>query len=331
MNFLLLGPSHLTRFYVLSICLFFLRLAHLVLGLSLSLAEWVLSLKLVRDLDIKITWVLGVWSVGEDTTDLLSLLDGQDITEVEDSLLPVCVLGVWAGGEADWLVAGGEIDIEPSDDGVDEVVTAGVEEEWGGEGKVGEGALVEVEGEDGGWVGDNGLDLDSVDEWLSESSLLEWGVVETVDVVPEVDLLILVISVLDSGNEDGGLVWEDQAAWNKVLVTGPEDGVQHGLVEEEVTHPLGDDDVDFWEWEDNILHLALKKGDLVGKTVDLHDLLGLDDDGGHVNTDNVLCASLCGKPMQLSVLVPCSYRLLWVCLTWREYRFHSRHRERSCP
>ena len=290
------------------------HLAHLVLSLSLGLTEWILSLELVRDLDIKVTWVLGVWSVGEDTTNLLSLLDGQDITEVEDGLLPVSVLGVWAGREADWLVAGGEIDVEPGDDGVDKVVAAGVEEEWGSEGQVGESALVEVEGQDGGWVGDNGLDLDGVDEWLSEGSLLEWGVVEAVDVVPEVDLLVLVVSVLDSGNEDGGLVWEDQAAWNKVLVTGPEDGIQHRLVEEEVTHPLRDDDVDLWEWEDNVLHLALEKGDLVGKTVDLDDLLGLDNDGGHVDTDNVLCASLGGKPMQLSVLVPCSNNLLQCAL-----------------
>lgn len=286
------------------------HLAHLVLSLSLGLAEWILSLELVRDLNIKITWVLGVWSVGEDTTDLFSLLDGQDITEVEDGLLPVSVLGVWAGREADWLVAGGEIDVEPGDDGVDEVVAAGVEEEWGSEGQVGESALVEVEGQDGGWVGHNGLDLDGVDEWLGEGSLLEWGVVEAIDVVPEVDLLVLVVSVLDSGNEDGGLIWEDQAAWNKVLVTGPEDGIQHGLVKEEVTHPLGDDDVDLWEWEDNILHLALKKGNLVGKTVDLDDLLSLDNDGGHVDTDNVLCASLCGEPIQLSDLVPCSCGLL---------------------
>lgn len=292
----------------------FLRLTHLVLGLSLGLAERILSLELVRDLDIKITWVLGVWSVGKNTTDLLTLLDGQDITEVEDSLLPVSVLGVWASGEADWLVAGSEVDVEPGDDGVDEVVAAGVEEKWGGEGKVGESAFVEVEGEDGGWVGDNSLDFDGVDEWLGESRLLEWGVVEAIDVVPEVDLLVLVVSVLDSGNEDGGLVWEDQAAWNKVLVTGPQDGVQHGLVEEEVAHPLGDDDVDLWEWEDNILHLALEKGDLVGKTVDLDDLLGLDDDGGHVDTDNVLCASLCGEPMQLLVLVPCACRLLGCAL-----------------
>lgn len=279
-------------------------LTHLVLGGSLSLAEWILGLELVGDLDVEITWVLLIWLVGEDTADLLALLDGQDVAEVEDGLLPVGVLGVWAGREADWLVASGEVNIEPGDDGVDKVVAASIEKEWGGEGEIGKGALVEIEGEDGSWVSDDGLDFDGVDKWLGESGLLEWGVVESVDVVPESDLLVLVVSILNTGNEDGGLVREDQTTWNKVLVTGPEDGVQHGLVEKEVSHPLGDDDINLWEWEDNVLHLSLEKGDLVGKTIDLNDLLGLDNDGGHVNTDNVLCASLCGEPGELSVPVP---------------------------
>lgn len=43
-------------------------------------------------------------------------------------------------------MAGGEIDIEPCDEGVDEVVAAAVEDEGGGEGEVGGCAGVEVEG-----------------------------------------------------------------------------------------------------------------------------------------------------------------------------------------
>jgi hypothetical protein len=39
-----------------------------------------------------------------------------------------------------------EIDIEPSDQGVDEIVAAAVEHEVGGEGEVGGCAFVEVEG-----------------------------------------------------------------------------------------------------------------------------------------------------------------------------------------
>lgn len=56
------------------------------------------------------------------------------------------VLCVWAGGEADGLVAGGEIDVEPCDQSVYEIIAAAVEDEGGGEGEVGGCTCVEVEG-----------------------------------------------------------------------------------------------------------------------------------------------------------------------------------------
>ncbi|KFY20163.1 hypothetical protein V493_07733, partial [Pseudogymnoascus sp. VKM F-4281 (FW-2241)] len=111
-------------------------------ALALGLPCNVLGLELVRDLDVEVTRVLLVGLVDEDTLDLLALLHGQDLAQVEDGLLPVSVLGVWAGGEANGLVAGGEVDIEPRDEGVHEVVAAGLEDKGGGEGKVGDGAGV---------------------------------------------------------------------------------------------------------------------------------------------------------------------------------------------
>lgn len=112
-----------------------------------------------------------------------------------------------------------------------------------------------------------------------------------------VDLLLLVVAILDTGDKDGGLVGEDQTALLEVAVTGPQNSVQHGLVEQEVAHPLGDDDVDLGEGENNLLHLALQESDLVAQAVDLDNLLGLVDDGRHVNSDNVLGTSLCGEPV----------------------------------
>jgi hypothetical protein len=120
-----------------------------------------------------------------------------------------------------------------------------------------------------------------------------------------VDLLLLVVAILDTGNKDGGLVGENETTLDEVAVTGPEDGIQHGLVEQEVAHPLGDDNVDLGEGENNLLHLALQESDLVAQTVDLDNLLGLANDGRHVNTNNVLGASLCGEPMR-EVSVCCS-------------------------
>lgn len=117
--------------------------------------------------------------------DLLAALDREDILEVEDGLLPVGVLGMWPSGEADGLMAGGEVNVEPCDEGMDVVVSPRHKVKGAAESQVGGCACVEVESQDGGWVGDDGLDLDRVDEGLREGGLLEWGVVEPVDVVPD--------------------------------------------------------------------------------------------------------------------------------------------------
>ncbi len=55
-------------------------------------------------------------------------------------------------------------------------------------------------------------------------------------------------------------IGEDHAVLLKVLVTRKQNSVQHRLVEEEIAHPLGDDDVKFLDRQFDILELSLDKG-----------------------------------------------------------------------
>ena len=109
----------------------------------------------------------------------------KNIAQVEDSLLPVGVLGVGAGGEVDGLVASAELNVEPGDESVDEVGALGAESVGNLEGKVGGGDGVEVEGDDRARVGDESLHLNGVHEGLVESNLLHRAIVKSVDVVPD--------------------------------------------------------------------------------------------------------------------------------------------------
>jgi hypothetical protein len=161
------------------------HLAHLVLALATNGAALVVGLGLVLETNVEVAGVVLVGSAREHALDLLAGLDGEDVLEVEDGLLPVCVLGVGTGGELDGLVAGGELDVEPRDHGVDVVGAAHGEGEGELEGEVRDGAGVEVDGDDGGGVGDDGLELDGVDEGLGEGGVLQRAVVEAPDVVPD--------------------------------------------------------------------------------------------------------------------------------------------------
>lgn len=161
------------------------KLTHLVLAVAVADPALVLGLELVVDGDVQISPVLLVWSAAELASHVLASLDCKHVRKIEYSLLPVSVLCVGASAEADWLVASGKLDIEPSDESVDVVGSADGEVKWQAEGKIGNSAGVEVEGQYGAWVSHNGLELDSVDKRLGEGGELERCVVEPVDVFPD--------------------------------------------------------------------------------------------------------------------------------------------------
>lgn len=154
-------------------CICFSYLTHLILSSTLGLSVRVIGLQLVGNLDVQVALVLVVGLVLQETLDLFALLDGKNFAEVEDSLFPVSVLCMRASGESDGLVAGGKVDIEPCNQSMDEVITTYVEGKLGAESKVGHGAGVEIERQDGCGISDNSLDLDGVDERLGEGGVLE--------------------------------------------------------------------------------------------------------------------------------------------------------------
>ena len=90
----------------------------------------VVRLELVVDSDVEIAVVLLAGLVLKNTGDSLAFLDGQNVLEVENSLLPVGVLCVGTSRELDRLVAACELDIEPGNQSVDEVAAADLKLVW---------------------------------------------------------------------------------------------------------------------------------------------------------------------------------------------------------
>jgi hypothetical protein len=82
-------------------------------------------------------------------------------------------------------VASSEVDIEPCDQRVNEVVTASMEGEWRRECEIRGRASIKIQSKDGGRIRDNSLNFDRINKRLSQSGLFERGVVESVDIVPD--------------------------------------------------------------------------------------------------------------------------------------------------
>jgi hypothetical protein len=91
-------------------------------------------------------------------------------------------------------------DVEPCDEGVNEIVTGGTEFKVGDEGEVGDGAGGKVDVEDSVRVCDDGFEVDGVDERFAHCDSSDGGKVEAVDGFPETYFFFLVVCVLDAGD-----------------------------------------------------------------------------------------------------------------------------------
>jgi hypothetical protein len=238
-----------------------LNLSEAVELLTVNLSE--LAIKVNLDGDVQVTEVVLVGGGGDGTSNNLILVSSDNILQVEDSLLPVSVSVIRSSAEVDRLVALAELNIEEGHQGVNKVVALSLDLELRSPGHVSDGDGVHIDGVDLAGVCDEGIGIDSVNERLHISKLLDVAHVESVDVVPEVQLGVLVVTVLNGGNVERSLVGEDDTVLGEPLVTGEDNSVDHGLVEAEVAHPLRDDDINLLDsvGKLDLLNLTVNDGD----------------------------------------------------------------------
>jgi len=105
--------------------------------------------------------------------------------EIEHGLLPMGVLSVRACRELDRLMAFGELDIEPSDEGMNKVVPADIEGERSFESEVRGVNRIEVERDDGGRISHDSFHVNRIHQRLTHCSCFEWSVVETPNIIPD--------------------------------------------------------------------------------------------------------------------------------------------------
>ena len=168
----------------------------------------------------------------------------------------VCFQCVYlANGAVDQPMGKGALKV--SAEAVDEVVSGYFQLEIAGKIDVGGGAGEEIEGQDGGGCGADGARIDAVDDGFVDGYFLEYAHVESVHVVPEIDLLLFVLLVLNGADVEDGLVVKYEPVGGEPLVASEDYRVEHRFVEEEVPHPFGNDDVDGRGWEGHFFDFAV--------------------------------------------------------------------------
>eukprot|EP00636_Phaeomonas_parva_P000135 CAMPEP_0118867778 /NCGR_PEP_ID=MMETSP1163-20130328/11251_1 /TAXON_ID=124430 /ORGANISM="Phaeomonas parva, Strain CCMP2877" /LENGTH=1045 /DNA_ID=CAMNT_0006802227 /DNA_START=145 /DNA_END=3281 /DNA_ORIENTATION=+ len=258
------------------------------------------ALEVELQLDVQVPRVAAVRRAGDGARDLLVLADGERVLEVEHRLLPVRVLGVRSRGEGDRRVQLREAAVEVGDKRVAVVVAEEGALEGCLEVQVLDGAGHEVQLQDGHGVGEHARALDRVHKRLKQREVLDGRHVKAVDVVPVVDLLIHVLAVFDAANVERSGIGQQQPVVDEPAIPGVDDGVQHGLIEQEVPHPLADDAVHLGDpvrqlVVRDLLALLLQHRNLVRKAVRGDDLPRLVSDAAALNGNHVRRAGARGE------------------------------------
>lgn len=202
----------------------------------------------------------------------------------------MCVTGLWSCGETSSLVAFCEFYIEIADEGLHIVISPALQVEGRREGEVLNLTSVHVKLLDEACVSDDLFWVDHINKWLADGGFTDTAHVETINLIPPVDLLILVGAIFDAGNIQGGSVRHDHATtvFDQPFVSGEENSVQHGLIQQAIAHPLADNDINMLNpvRKLNLFHLALHYRDDVVQVVGCYNLFGVVGDAGALNSDD---------------------------------------------
>ena len=128
----------------------------------MSISGLIRSVQLVVDFDVEVALILCVGFVCEIACHTLTFLDCKDFAKIENGLLPMRVFGMRTGREPNRFVTRGKVDIEPGDEGMNEIVSLATEAEGSGKGEFGGCDSVEVDGENRTWIRDEGFQFDCI-------------------------------------------------------------------------------------------------------------------------------------------------------------------------
>ena len=129
----------------------------------------------------------------------------------------MCIGGFWGGGEANSLVAVGELDVEKGYERLHIVVATDLQVEGSLKGNLLFFQGLDVDLLHQAVVAHHLVPVHHIHQGFSEGNLPDCRHVEAIDIVPPVDLVVLVLSVFDGADVKGRFVGEHEATRSQPL------------------------------------------------------------------------------------------------------------------
>ena len=81
------------------------------------------------------------------------------------------------------------------------------------------------------------------------------------------DMRVMHVVVIHSNQTHVTVVRQQVSTRSEVAITCPQHSVKHGFEEQEVAHPLGNDDVNTFERKLHVFHATFQQSDTIAQTV----------------------------------------------------------------
>lgn len=101
-------------------------------------------------------------------------------------------------------------------------------------------------------------------------------------------LFVVIGAIVQCGDKHGSDIGEKDSIRRQPLFARVEHRVEHGLVEQEVSHPLGYYDIHFIYRQDDLFNQPIKDGNFILQVILLYDVAAMDVDVGFLDAIDVL-------------------------------------------
>jgi len=105
-------------------------------------------------------------------------------------------------------------------------------------------------------------------------------------------LFVVIGPIVQCGDIHGSDIGEKDSIRCQPLFARVEHRVEHGLVEQEVPHPLGYYDIHFVYRQDDLLHQTIEDGNFILQVILLYDVAAVDVDVGFLDAIDVFSPGL---------------------------------------
>ena len=167
------------------------------------------SIEMERHFNIQLSKVEVGFLDGDRALQDFSLLDIQVKVSVEDDLFPMSSLGVGASAEVDLIREFIEVDIEPSHDSMDSVISKESEFISRREVELFFSYSVKINIHNFAFRGVDGSALTDVNKRFRHDGGFDTLHVDSVLVVPESEFVLFIVAILHSSNGDAGFIREN--------------------------------------------------------------------------------------------------------------------------